>query len=112
VKATATIIILLFIVVYILPLGVRPMIIPDETCYAEISREILNTGEWIIPKLNGLRYFEKPILGYWLNAASISTFGENAFSVGLPSAMAAGFSVLLIFLMVRKFSKGDSLRGT
>ena len=107
-KSTATIIILLFILVYIMPLGVRPIVIPDETRYAEISREMLNTGEWIVPKLNGLLYFEKPILGYWLNAAAISLFGENVFSVRLPSAMAVGISGLLIFFMVRKFGDGNS----
>ncbi len=96
----------LFFLLYILPLGVRPMIIPDESRYAEISREILDTGDWIVPKLNGLRYFEKPVLGYWLNAASQYLFGQNAFAVRLPSALAVGFSALAVFLFVRRFADG------
>jgi 4-amino-4-deoxy-L-arabinose transferase len=95
-----------FLALYIVPLGVRPMVIPDEARYAEISREMLDTGDWIVPKLDGLRYFEKPILGYWLNAASQYLFGENTFAVRLPSALAVGFSALAVFLFVQRFADG------
>ncbi|MGA2070765.1 MAG: phospholipid carrier-dependent glycosyltransferase [Sedimentisphaerales bacterium] len=105
-KSAATSIILLFTIVYIVPLGVRPLVIPDETRYAEISREMLATGGWIVPKIDGMRYFEKPVLGYWLNTAAISLFGENAFAIRLPSALATGISALLVFFMVRKFGGG------
>ena len=56
---------LLFLFLYILPLGFRPMISPDETRYAEIAREMIESGNYISPTLNGVRYFEKPVLGYW-----------------------------------------------
>jgi 4-amino-4-deoxy-L-arabinose transferase len=105
-KAATSIIILLFTVVYIAPLGVRPMIIPDETRYAEIPREMLASGDWTVPTLDGLRYFEKPVLGYWLNTASIYLFGENAFAIRLPSALSVGISALLIGLLVCKFGGG------
>ena len=96
----------IFIVGYILPLGVRPLVMPDETRYAEIPREMLHTGDWIVPRLDGLRYFEKPVLGYWLNAISIELFGENAFAVRLPSALAVGLTALLIFFLVRRLGSG------
>ena len=105
VKVTITILALFFLL-YILPLGVRPMVIPDESRYAEISREMLDNGDWIVPKLDGLRYFEKPVLGHWLNAASQYLFGQNAFAVRLPSALAVGFSALAIFLFVQRFADG------
>jgi 4-amino-4-deoxy-L-arabinose transferase len=92
-----------FLLIYILPLGVRPMVIPDEARYAEIPREMLESGNWIVPYLNGLRYFEKPVLGYWMNALSLSAFGETAFAIRLPSALAAGFSALLLFLLSLRF---------
>ena len=94
----------IFVLVYILPLGIRPIIIPDESRYAEIPREMIASGDWIVPRLNGLRYFEKPVMGYWLNALSIKLFGENAFAVRFPSAAATGLSAFMIFLLIRRFS--------
>ena len=98
----------LFLLLYIVPLGVRPMVIPDETRYAEIPREMLVSGDWIVPHLNGLRYFEKPALGYWFNAGSMMLFGANACAVRFVPALAAGISALLLFLLVRRFGGGDS----
>jgi len=100
----------LFFLIYILPLGVRPLVIPDETRYAEIGREIVETNDWIIPRLNGLRYFEKPILGHWLHALSIKILGANAFAMRLPSALAVGLSALILVFLVRRFT-GDVVAG-
>ncbi len=94
----------LYLVVYIAPLGLRPIVVPDEARYAEIPREMIASHDWIVPRLNGLRYFEKPVLGYWVTAASMTVFGENAFAVRLPSALAVGLSSLLLFFMVRTFT--------
>ena len=98
--------IVLYIFLYIVPLGVHPMVMPDETRYAEISREMLDSGDWIVPKLNGLRYFEKPVLGYWLNNVSQYLFGQNAFAMRLPSALAVGLSALAVFLLACRFAGG------
>jgi len=97
-----------FLALYIGLLGVRPLVIPDEARYAEIPREMLASGDWIVPRLNGLRYFEKPPLGYWLNAGSIWLFGENAFAVRLPSAVAVGLTALLLFAWARRFTEHDA----
>jgi len=102
--------VLCFVFVYLLPIGFRPMIVPDEVRYAEIPREMIATGDWIVPRLNGLHYFEKPVLGYWITAASMLTFGENPFGVRFPSAMAAGLSALLIGLLVGNKTR-DGTRG-
>lgn len=91
----------LFALMYIAPLGMRPLIIPDETRYAEIPREMLARGDMVVPRLCGVRYFEKPPMGYWLTAASISLFGENRFAVRFPSAAATAVSALLIATLVR-----------
>ncbi len=96
-----------FLALYIALLGVRPLMIPDEARYAEISREMLESGDWAVPRLNGLRYFEKPPLGYWLNAGSIWLFGENAFAIRLPSAVAVGLTALLLFVWARRFTDDD-----
>jgi len=96
----------LFFLLYILPLGVRPMVIPDEFRYAEISREMLETGDWVVPHLDGLRYFEKPVLGYWLNAIAIVMFGENAFAIRFFSALATGISAFFVFFLARRYAGG------
>lgn len=98
---------ILFLLLYIAPLNVRPVYTPDETRYGEIAREMLDTGDFIVPKMNGLRYFEKPILGHWLNAASMAVFGDNGFAIRLPSALAVGLTALTIFLMVQRFYRCD-----
>jgi len=92
----------LYVIAYLLPLGGRDLFVPDETRYAAIPQEMIAGGDWIVPHLNGLRYFEKPPLGYWLHAGSLLLFGENNFAARLPSALAVGLSALLIFFMVKK----------
>ena len=96
----AWLLLFIFILLYLIPLGSRPLFIPDETRYAEVPREMLQSGEWLVPHLNGLRYFEKPSMGYWLDAAAINVFGENEFAVRLDSAVATGLTACLVFLLV------------
>lgn len=103
-KKSSFAVIVLFFLLYILPLGVRPIVIPDEARYAEIPREMIASGDWVDPHLDGVRYFEKPVLGYWLNAASMIVFGGNSFAVRFPSAMAVGISALMVFFLVRRFA--------
>ena len=71
---------------------------------------MLVSKDWVVPRLNGLAYFEKPVLGYWVNAVSMIVFGENAFALRIPSALSVFISALMIFLMVRKFSTERSAR--
>ena len=98
-----------FVLVYLCPIATRPMIVPDEVRYAEIPREMIATGDWIVPRLNGLPYFEKPVMGYWLNALAMLVFGENAFAVRFPSAVSAGLSALMIGLLMRRVVKDRML---
>jgi 4-amino-4-deoxy-L-arabinose transferase len=97
----------LFVLIYLVPLNARPLAVPDETRYGEIPREMIASGDWVVPRICGIRYFEKPVLGYWANAVSILLFGENPFGVRFPSAMAAGLSGLVVFLLVRRFGGGS-----
>lgn len=99
-KSLPLILLTLFLLVYLFPLGARQILIPDETRYGEIPREMIASGDWVVPRLDGLRYFEKPVFGYWAQAVSILIFGENNFALRLPSALAVGLSALLIYLLV------------
>src|SRR5262245_6797948 len=74
---------------------------PDETRYAEIPREMLAAGDLLVPRLNGVPYFEKPPLLYWLNAASLRVFGETPWAARLPTRLAGTGTVLLVFLAAR-----------
>jgi 4-amino-4-deoxy-L-arabinose transferase-like glycosyltransferase len=94
-------VVVLFVSLYLLPLGARPMSSPDEYRYGQIPAEMLASGDWVVPHLDGMPYFEKPVLGYWLNAASMAVLGHNAFAVRLSSALGAGLTALLVFLFVR-----------
>lgn len=92
----------IYLLVYVVPLGIRPLSAPDELRYSEIPREMLASGDWIVPRLNGLRYFEKPPLGYWAVAVSIRLFGENEFAVRFPAALSVGLSAALVGWLARR----------
>ncbi len=75
---------------------------PDEGRYAEIPREMLATGNWLVPKLNGVDYFEKPPLTYWAEAVSIAALGRNPFAARLPERLAILGTALLLAGALRK----------
>lgn len=106
-KRLSLFLISVYLVVYILPLAARPLFVPDETRYGEIPREMISSGDWVVPHLNGLSYFEKPVMGYWLHAISILIFGENRFALRLPSVLAVGLAAVLLFLMVKNTALRD-----
>jgi 4-amino-4-deoxy-L-arabinose transferase len=92
----------LFALAYLLPLGTHGLWIPDETRYAQISQDMLLSGNWVSPHFMSVRYFEKPAAGYWMIAASQALFGQNLFGVRFASALSMGLSVLLCFLIARR----------
>ncbi|HEY5714799.1 MAG TPA: phospholipid carrier-dependent glycosyltransferase, partial [Psychromonas sp.] len=94
---------LIFIAMYILPLGLRDLWSPDEIRYAEIAREMVSSRNWTVPTFNGLRYFEKPVLGYWMNALSQVLLGENNFSVRFASVFSSAGSAFCLLLLVDRF---------
>jgi len=92
----------LFFLFVILPLGLRPLWIPDEARYAEIAREMLASGNWVVPQLLGMHYFEKPVGGYWFNALSQAAFGPSLFAARLPVALATAASTLMVGMLAHR----------
>ncbi len=68
---------------------------PDEGRYAEIAREMYLTGDYVTPRDNFVRYFEKPPLVYWAEAAAMSIFGANEFAARLPAALFSAGEVVV-----------------
>jgi len=77
----------------------RPLYEPDEGRYAEIPREMLAGGDWIIPHLNGLAYLEKPPLQYWISALIYATFGQSEATARLCTGLAGYLSLAAVFLV-------------
>src|ERR1700694_5091800 len=82
----------------------RPLANPDEGRYSEISREMVASGDWVTPRLNGLKYFEKPPLQYWATALAFKAFGPNEVSArlyvwlaGLATILLAGYAGLRLY---------------
>ncbi|HQU50710.1 MAG TPA: phospholipid carrier-dependent glycosyltransferase [Casimicrobiaceae bacterium] len=76
-------------------LDLRRLHHPDEGRYAEIAREMSVSGDWLTPRLNGIRYFEKPPLQYWVTAASFRAFETDEWTARLAPAV-AGFATIFV----------------
>jgi 4-amino-4-deoxy-L-arabinose transferase-like glycosyltransferase len=98
----------LVILVWLGLLGTRPLFNPDEGRYAEIPREMLAQGDWVIPHLNGLAYIEKPPLQYWGTALSYRVFGVSNFSARLYTALCALGTVLAVAYLAKRLWNIDA----
>ncbi len=80
-------------------LGSRALNEPDEGRYAEIAREMVDTGDWLVPHLWYLPHLDKPPMTYWLVAISLKLFGQNEWAVRLPLALAGVSGVWAVYLL-------------
>jgi 4-amino-4-deoxy-L-arabinose transferase-like glycosyltransferase len=92
----------LFAVIWFGSLDYRRLIDPDEGRYAEIPREMVVSGDWLTPRLNDLKYFEKPPLQYWATAAAYVAFGEHHWTARLWSALTGFLGVLFTLFASRR----------
>ena len=84
------------VLVWFVNLDARRLVHPDEGRYAEIAREMVVSGDWVTPRLNGLKYFEKPPLQYWATALAYKAFGIHEWTARLWPALAGMLAVIAI----------------
>lgn len=82
-------------------LGNRPFAAPDEGRYVEIPREMVADNDYITPRLNGVKYFEKPVLFYWMQTIPMKLFGINEISMRLVVVLLSAFGCLAVYLAGR-----------
>ena len=81
----------------------RPLMQPDEGRYVGIAWEMVRSGDWLTPTLNGLPYFHKPPLFYWITAASMELFGPNAWAARAASFIGAAIGGVAIWRFVARW---------
>ena len=100
-KSAVYMLVALSLLLFVPKLGM-PLLDPDEGLYAEIAREMLTSGDWVIPHVNGLPYLEKPPLYFWLTALTFQLFGPSEWATRLWSAISALGTVLLTWRIGRR----------
>jgi len=96
--------ILLFLAIglfFCIGLAARPYLTPSEARYIEIPLQMLATGDWLTPRLNGVPYFEKPPLFYWMQASVMQWFGSGEFAGRIVTAVLATFTCLVTYATAR-----------
>jgi len=98
-KRFAVALILLCAVLWFGTISQRDLFDPDEGRYAVIPAAMVDTGDWLTPRLNDFKYFEKPVLQYWATAVAFKLFGKSNASARLWTAL-LGFSAALFSMFV------------
>lgn len=100
-KILLLILVLLSLALYFRGLGDHGLLEPDEGRYSEIPREMMESGDFVTPRLNYVKYFEKPVLSYWLTAGAFALFGENEFAGRFWPALLALGGALFTWMLAR-----------
>ena len=81
----------------------RPLMLPDEGRYVGVAWEMLRSGDWLTPTLNGLPFFHKPPLFYWITAASMSVLGLNEGAARAAPLLGASLGAFALYLFVQRW---------
>lgn len=92
----------LLAVVWFGNIEMRKLVKPDEGRYAEVAREMVASGDWLTPRLNGIKYFEKPPLQYWATATAYSAFGLHHWTARLWGALTGLLGIFVIWFTGRR----------
>ena len=78
----------IFLAVQFASLFTPPLLDDVDASHAQVAQHMVESGDWVTMKLNGIRYLEKAPLPYWLAASFYGIFGQNVFATHLPNALA------------------------
>ena len=92
----------LAMVLWMSTLAIRPLYEPDEGRYAEVPREMFVSGDWVTPRLNGVKFFDKPPLQYWATAGAYTLFGPSEWTARIWSALVGLLGVLVAWWAAQK----------
>ena len=102
-KNDAFVVAVLSAIIFYSFLGVRTLSVPDEGRYVSIALEMLRTGDWIVPRLNGVQYLYKPPMFYWLNAFALMLVDNVEIASRLVPSFVGWMTVIFTFLTAKKF---------
>jgi len=88
----------------------RPLAVPDEGRYAGVALEMLRSGNWLVPTLDGLPYFHKPPLFYWITAASLWMFGPLEWAARVAPLVGAATAASALYAFALRWSGPPSAR--
>jgi 4-amino-4-deoxy-L-arabinose transferase-like glycosyltransferase len=97
-----TVLALLMVIFYTLWLGSYPLFTPDEGRYSEVAREMVASGDFVTPRVDGVAFLDKPVLYYWLQATAISLFGVKEWALRLFPALFGIVGCLLTYSCGRR----------
>jgi 4-amino-4-deoxy-L-arabinose transferase-like glycosyltransferase len=82
---------------------IRPLVRPDEGRYVGVAWEMLRDHNWMVPTLDGMPFFHKPVLFYWLSAAAMKLLGANVWAARMPSILGAAAAAWGLYLFARRW---------
>lgn len=106
----AVLIVATLYVCYFSHLGAIGFVGPDEPRYAWIARDMMESGDWVTPRLYGKPWFEKPPLFYWGAALSFKLFGVSEAAARLPSAISALLATLALAWLALRLYGAETAR--
>lgn len=89
---------------------IRPLAMPDEGRYVGVARAMVLSGDWLVPRLDGLPFFHKPPLFYWISAAAMALFGIHEWSARLAPVAGAVLMCTALFLFARRWDDARTAR--
>ncbi|MBV8271532.1 MAG: glycosyltransferase family 39 protein [Cupriavidus sp.] len=100
------------LVVWFVSLDMRHLVGPDEGRYAEISREMFASGDWVTIRYNALKYFEKPPFHMWVTAVGYELFGLGEWQARLAVALSGLLGIGVSMMAARRWFGGRAAAFT